>query len=222
MVSVLRPGAGWAVDPPPRAAHGDAVFHDSNRYVAACELLDLVHREDPRPGPAAELSWAMHYHQRLVAQLMALAPDAPEHACLAARGRLMRGWYRRRRDFPTGPHGHRQWRDDAARFHSGEAIGVLIGVGYRRDELLPVVALIEGRADPADPGAGAFYDAVGLTFFRLQLPAFARRHGLDDTADAAGDHWRRMSAPARETVLAASSAWPEELRAVLDSARAAS
>jgi hypothetical protein len=157
--------------------------------------MDAANAEDPRsvlvdgqPQPR-ELVFARNVYE----WVRRLTPDASEELLLAARGHTLRRWAIPRDQYPQTTIGYHAWREALAQFHSQEAVAILQSLGYPRDKIERVRALITREKWPEDAEARVLEDADCLAFLEQKLAAYVDEWGEAKTIRILKRTMRKMT-----------------------------
>ena len=162
-----------------------------SRFERAIERIDEVNRADPRSAMFGGVSWPVEslHSERMTVWLDRLEPDAGEAQRLAARAHHLRRWERPRSNFPDGRAGYLRWRAAARAGHADEVAAILRDVGYDRDLIVAVEAIVRKEG----PGASTHEDALCLVFLELQAADFLATRELADAQRIASRTVAKMS-----------------------------
>lgn len=157
--------------------------------------IDAANAHDPnpiqvdgRPEPAE-----LVYGRRMSAALERLAPEAPVHLQIAARGQHIERWRTPRKSYPEGRAGYLTWRNDLKAFHAGRLAEIMAGAGYAPDDVVRVGALVRKERLKRDPDAQMLEDVVCVVFLEHYIADFMKKTEPDKLADILAKTWRKMS-----------------------------
>jgi hypothetical protein len=192
----------------------------SERFDATVATLRRSHDDDPRTIEVDGLvrSRSAVYHERLVATVLELDPQASEPLRLAAWAQHVRRWELPRASYPAGREGYRKWRSAAARMHADVAAEAMRRAGWDEDAIDRVRAIVTKTRLRSDPEVQLLEDAVCLVFLADELEAFAREHDRDQVVEILKKTWDKMSPRGHAVALARASALPEAVRELVRSA----
>jgi hypothetical protein len=165
------------------------------RFRAAVAAIDAANAGDPH---TVEVRGEVRPKEQAHAELMtewveALDPAADEAQRLAARAHHLRRWSLPRSSYPEGRAGYLRWRTALRRQHSAEVAEILAGVGYEREIVDRVQAIVEKRGLGTDPAVQVHEDALCLVFLETQLAETVDRLGADKVEDVVRKTAAKMS-----------------------------
>ena len=189
---------------------------DQKRFAATLAAFDVANAEDPNldEGQPKELLYA----QRMSAMLARFAPNASEVARLAVRAQHIQRWKTPRSDYPMDRAGYLQWRSGLYAFHAETAGRLLQEAGYDAETIERVKAAVGKRGIKSNAETQLLEDVTDLVFLEHYLAGFFARHPDYDEAkwiDIIRKTWQKMSAAAREFVLAGKVSLPETARPLI-------
>lgn len=183
---------------------------DKQRFDAALAAFDAANAEDPNrdEGQPKELLYA----RRMSAMLARFAPDASESVRLAVRAQHIQRWKTPRASYPMDRQGYLQWRTGLYKFHAETAGRILRETGYDTETIERVEAAIGKKALKLNADMQLLEDVTDLVFLEHYLAGFAAQHPDYDEAkwiEIIRKTWQKMSAEAREFVLAGKVSLPD-------------
>lgn len=192
----------------------------NDRYQKAVDAFFAAHAEDPRRVEidGREAPWSVFYHERMLAWLGTLAPDAAEPLKLAAACQHIRRWTRPREEYPKGKLGYKKWRRDLAEFHGEQAAALLRQAGYDDAVIQRVRDLLLKRNLGSDPEVQVLEDVVCLVFLENEFATFAARHDEEKIATILRKTWTKMSDRGQEEALLLASRLPAQLQLLMQRA----
>lgn len=174
-----------------------------------------AHAEDPRPSPASDTPYAVHYHARLEHWVRHFMPEASEALWLAAWTQHIERWRCPRSDYPDGRDGYKAWRRAQTDFHVARARALFAPLGFSEALLDRMAAHHRKLFLRRDPEAQALQDAVTMVFIEDDLTRLLDAYPSEKMAGILEKTWRKLS-PAG---VAAAKTWvqaaPESVRAKL-------
>lgn len=193
---------------------------DGSRFARAVDAIDAANSDDPntivvdgvtRPKELAHAELMTEWVRRL-------DQDATEAQLLAARAHHLRRWSLPRTSYPEGRAGYLRWRTALRKQHATEVAALLERVGYDRDTVERVRAIVNkdglGRSGTAaDSAVQTHEDALCLVFLQTQLDDTARSLGDDKVVDVIAKTVAKMSP--RAVALAAELPLAAPARALL-------
>lgn len=185
---------------------------DLKRFDATIARFDAANAEDPNldEGQPKELLYA----QRMSAMLDRFAPDAAEAVRLAVRAQHIQRWKTPRASYPMDRQGYLQWRTGLYKFHAETAGRIMRETGYDAETIERVQAAVGKKGIKVNAETQLLEDVTDLVFLEHYLAGFAARHPDYDEAkwiEIIRKTWQKMSAEAREFVLAGKVSLPEAL-----------
>ncbi len=185
---------------------------DQKRFDATIARFDAANAEDPNldEGQPKELLYA----RRMSAMLARFAPDASEAVRLAVRAQHIQRWKTPRSSYPMDRQGYLQWRTGLYKFHAETAGRILQETGYDAATIERVQAAVGKKGLKVNAETQLLEDVTDLVFLEHYLAGFAAQHADYDEAkwvDIIRKTWQKMSAGAREFVLAGKVSLPEAL-----------
>jgi Domain of unknown function (DUF4202) len=185
---------------------------DLKRFDATIACFDAANAEDPNrdEGQPKELLYA----QRMSAMLARFAPEAPESVQLAVRAQHIQRWKTPRASYPMDRQGYLQWRTGLYKFHAETAGRIMRETGYDAETIERVQAAVGKKGIKVNAETQLLEDVTDLVFLEHYLAGFAARHPDYDEAkwiEIIRKTWQKMSADAREFVLAGKVSLPEAL-----------
>lgn len=185
---------------------------DPKRFEAAIAAFDAANAEDPNrdEGRPKELLYA----QRMSAMLDRFAPDASEAVRLAVRAQHIQRWKTPRASYPMDRQGYLQWRTGLYKFHAETAGRILQEAGYDAGTIERVQAAVGKKGLKVNAETQLLEDVTDLVFLEHYLAGFAAQHPDYDEAkwiEIIRKTWQKMSAEARNFVLAGKVSLPEAL-----------
>ncbi len=189
---------------------------DRQRFAAAFAAIDAANAADPNleDGQPKELLYA----QRMSAMLDRFAPDAAEAVQLAVRAQHIERWKTPRASYPMDRQGYLQWRSGLYKFHAETAGRLLAAHGYDAATVTRVENAVGKRGIKSNAEAQLLEDVSSLVFLEHSLAGFIAQHPDYDEAkwlDILRKTWRKMSAAAREFVLAGKVSLPDTARPLI-------
>jgi hypothetical protein len=183
---------------------------DLKRFDATIAAFDAANAEDPNldEGRPKELLYA----QRMSAMLDRFAPDAAEAVRLAVRAQHIQRWKTPRASYPMDRQGYLQWRTGLYKFHAETAGRIMRETGYDAETIERVQAAVGKKGIKVNAETQLLEDVTDLVFLEHYLAGFAARHPDYDEAkwiEIIRKTWQKMSADAREFVLAGKVSLPE-------------
>ena len=185
---------------------------DRKRFEATLAAFDAANAEDPNldQGRPKELLYA----QRMSEMLARFAPDASEAVQLAVRAQHIQRWKTPRASYPADRQGYLQWRTGLYKFHAETAGRIMRETGYDAETIERVQAAVGKKGIKVNAETQLLEDVTDLVFLEHYLAGFAARHPDYDEAkwiEIIRKTWQKMSADAREFVLAGKASLPEAL-----------
>ena len=185
---------------------------DLKRFDATIARFDAANAEDPNldEGRPKELLYA----QRMSAMLDRFAPEAAEAVRLAVRAQHIQRWKTPRASYPMDRQGYLQWRTGLYKFHAETAGRIMRETGYDAETIERVQAAVGKKGIKVNAETQLLEDVTDLVFLEHYLAGFAARHPEYDEAkwiEIIRKTWQKMSADAREFVLAGKASLPEAL-----------
>jgi len=185
---------------------------DQKRFDATIARFDAANAEDPNrdEGRPKELLYA----QRMSAMLDRFAPDASEAVRLAVRAQHIQRWKTPRASYPMDRQGYLQWRTGLYKFHAETAGRILQEAGYDAGTIERVQAAVGKKGLKVNAETQLLEDVTDLVFLEHYLAGFAAQHPDYDEAkwiEIIRKTWQKMSAEARNFVLAGKVSLPEAL-----------
>lgn len=185
---------------------------DPKRFDAAIAAFDAANAEDPNrdEGRPKELLYA----QRMSAMLDRFAPDASEAVRLAVRAQHIQRWKTPRASYPMDRQGYLQWRTGLYKFHAETAGRIMRETGYDAETIERVQAAVGKKGLKVNAETQLLEDVTDLVFLEHYLAGFAAQHPDYDEAkwiEIIRKTWQKMSAEARNFVLAGKVSLPEAL-----------
>ena len=192
------------------------MIENRQRFDAAIAAFDAANAEDPNrdEGQPKELLYA----QRMSAMLARFAPEASEVARLAVRAQHIQRWKTPRSRYPMDRQGYLQWRTGLYKFHAETAGRIMREAGYDEATIERVQAAVGKKALKVNPDTQLLEDVTDLVFLEHYLAGFAARHPDYDEAkwiEIIRKTWQKMSASAREFVLAGKVSLPETAKPLI-------
>jgi hypothetical protein len=170
-----------------------------DRFVAAVAAIDAANADDPNvlvvdgaPRPKEQA-----HAEMMTAWLERLDPDADEAQRLAARAHHLRRWSLPRDAYPDGRQGYLKWRTALKRRHADEVADLLAGVGYDRETIERVQAIVSKRGLGRDAAVQTHEDALCLVFLETQYDELIERLGDDKAVDVVRKTLAKMSPDGR-------------------------
>jgi len=178
----------------------------ASRLGQALAAIDAANAEDPHTiDVRGDLRPKELAHAELMTEwLVQLDPKADEAQQLAARAHHLRRWTLPRASYPDGRAGYLRWRTTLRKQHATEVAGLLEAVGYGKDTIARVQAIIRKEALATDPQVQTHEDALCLVFLETQLAALADDLGDEKMLDVI----RKTAAKMSPAALAQVSALP--------------
>ncbi len=172
-------------------------------FETALERIDAANADDPTRVvfQGREYPKELLYARRMTDWLARLAPDAPEHLRLAARGQHIRRWQIPRDSYPGDRGGYLRWRSSLYAFHAEHAGRILAELGYDETTVARVQALLQKKDLASDPEMQILEDVACLVFLESYFSDFAARHDAAKLQTIIRRTWRKMSPRARATAL---------------------
>lgn len=173
------------------------------RLETAYAGIDAANSKDPntlRVGnerSPAELV----YGQRMSAVLESLYPDASEALKVAARAQHIRRWEIPRATYPMDRPGYLRWRSDLKDKHAEWTAEILVGCGYREDEITRIASLIRKERLKEDADAQALEDTAAIVFLIYYALDFAPKHTPEKVRSILAKTFAKMSAYGRKQAL---------------------
>jgi hypothetical protein len=165
------------------------------RLTAAMTAIDAANARDPnlieidgRQEPSE-----LVYGRRMSATLSRMAPDAPAHLQIAARGQHIERWRTPRKSYPEGRAGYLKWRNDLKEFHAARLGEIMTAAGYGAEDAARVGALVRKEKLKRDPEAQLLEDVVCVVFLEHYIDGFMAKTEPDKLADILAKTWRKMS-----------------------------
>jgi hypothetical protein len=185
---------------------------DQKRFDATIARFDAANAEDPNrdEGQPKELLYA----QRMSAMLDRFAPDASEVVRLAVRAQHIQRWKTPRASYPMDRQGYLQWRTGLYKFHAETAGRIMRENGYDDGTIERVQAAVGKKGLKVNAETQLLEDVTDLVFLEHYLAGFAAQHPDYDEAkwiEIIRKTWQKMSAEARNFVLAGKVSLPEAL-----------
>lgn len=186
------------------------------RFREALSRFDAANAEDPNldEGQPKELLYA----QRMSAMLARFAPDAPESVQLAVRAQHIQRWETPRSSYPMDRQGYLQWRTGLYKFHAETAGRILQECGYDAATIERVQAAVGKKGLKVNAETQLLEDVTDLVFLEHYLTGFVAQHPDYDEAkwiEIIRKTWQKMSAEAREFVLAGKVSLPETAKPLI-------
>ncbi len=184
------------------------------RVGRAMEAFFAAHAEDPRlvEREGREVTWSVFYHERMLAWLDRVAPEAGDSLRLAAGSQHIRRWRKPREEYPEGKLGYKQWRRDLGVFHGEEAGAILERAGFEAAAVERVKDLLAKKGLGEDPDTQALEDVACLVFLENQLAEFAGKHAEEKVVSIIRKTWAKMSERGRAEALVLAKELPAGLR----------
>jgi hypothetical protein len=163
-----------------------------NQVIAA---IDAANARDPnRVEAAGRLSPAeLVYSQRMSETLARMAPDAPEHLRIAARGQHIERWTSPRNGYPSGRVGYLGWRKDLRDYHARRVGEIMAEAGYGADDIARVGALVRKERMRSDPDAQMLEDVVCIVFLEHYIGDFIEKTDQAKLGPILIKTWNKMS-----------------------------
>jgi len=185
---------------------------DRKRFDATIAAFDAANAGDPNldAGQPKELLYA----QRMSAMLARFAPEAPESVQLAVRAQHIQRWKTPRSSYPMDRAGYLQWRTGLYKFHAETAGRILREADYDAETIERVQAAVGKKGLKVNAETQLLEDVTDLVFLEHYISGFAAQHPDYDEAKWIGiirKTWQKMSAEARDFVLAGKVSLPEAL-----------
>lgn len=176
----------------------------SERFRLALEAFDRANAADPTLEcvEGRDVPKELIYGQRMSAWLGRLCPQASEALRLAARCQHIERWVRPRTTYPEGRIGYLTWRRDLKRYHAERAGEILSDLGYPKNLVARVQALVRKERLKQDDEAQVLEDVACVVFLAHYLADFADKHRSDKLAEILRKTWSKMSPRARRAALA--------------------
>jgi hypothetical protein len=189
---------------------------DRKRFEATLAAFDAANAEDPNldQGRPKELLYA----QRMSEMLARFAPDASEAVRLAVRAQHIQRWKTPRASYPADRQGYLQWRTGLYKFHAETAGRILGEVGYDAETIERVQAAVGKKGLKVNAETQLLEDVTDLVFLEHYIADFAARHPDYDEAkwlEIIRKTWQKMSAEARDFVLAGKVGLPETAKPLI-------
>jgi hypothetical protein len=148
-----------------------------DRLARALAAIDARNGDDPNTlevrGETRPKELA---HAELMSEWIARLVDEPSEALqLAARAHHIRRWAIPRSDFASGREGYHRWRKAMHAMHADEVASLLTPLGYARDTIERVQAIVQKKNLRRDEEVQAFEDALCLVFVETQLGELAAK-----------------------------------------------
>ena len=176
---------------------------NSALYNEAISKIDAANSEDPNLESFEGRTFPKEflYSNRMTRWLDKLDPNASEVIRLAVRGQHIRRWKIPRNQFPTGREGYLKWRESLKDFHANETGNILKEIGYTKEFIDRVRALIKKKKIKSNPEAQLLEDVACLVFLESYLPEFSKKHEEGKIVHILKRTWNKMSASGRKAVL---------------------
>jgi len=152
---------------------------DGKRLTDVIAAIDAANTLDPnkievdgRSQPAE-----LVYGRRMSETLARMAPHAPEHLRIAARGQHIERWTSPRASYPAGRVGYLKWRKDLQGFHARRIGDIMMAAGY---------------------DAGDVEDVACVVFLEHYLGDFLAKTDEDKLAGILAKTWNKMSPLGRD------------------------
>ena len=165
------------------------------RLVAVMVAIDAANACDPttiavdgRQEPSE-----LVFGRRMSETLDRLAPDASQHARIAARGFHVERWTIPRKSFPEGRAGYLNWRNTLKAFHANRIAGIMTVAGYDAGDIARVGALVRKERLKRDAEAQLLEDVACVVFLQHYLEDFRLKTDEDKLAEILAKTWRKMS-----------------------------
>ena len=189
---------------------------DRKRFEATLAAFDAANAEDPNldQGRPKELLYA----QRMSEMLARFAPDASEAVQLAVRAQHIQRWKTPRASYPADRQGYLQWRTGLYKFHAETAGRIMAETGYDAATIERVQAAVGKKGLKANAETQLLEDVTDLVFLEHYIADFAARHPDYDEAkwlEIIRKTWQKMSAEARDFVLAGKVGLPETAKPLI-------
>ena len=165
------------------------------RFDQAIREFDAAHGQDPKiiVVDGRQVSWSLHYHERLAHWVKQLEKTPSEALLLAAHCQHIRRWTIPRSNYPMNRNGYRQWRKTLAGFHAEEAAKILKAVGYQEETIQRLKELLLKLRLKLDPEVQLFEDAICLVFLEIEFSDFAEKHDQEKLISILQKTWKKMS-----------------------------
>lgn len=179
------------------------MINDIQRLNHAMELIDQENRRDPREDEwnGKRYPKELLYSLRMTNWLHKFAPEASEALQLAARAQHIGRWQVPREEFPMDRAGYLRWRNQLKQLHAGLTAKIMEEVGYHRDMIDEVTALIEKKNLKQNQDTQTLEDVVCLVFLQYYLPDFSRKKSAEKMIEILRKTWRKMSPAAQQEAL---------------------
>lgn len=187
-----------------------------DRFSRAIALFDAANAEDPNldEGQPKELLYA----QRMSAMLARFTPEASEVVRLAVRAQHIQRWKTPRSRYPMDRQGYLQWRTGLYKFHAETAGRILQECGYDEATIARVQTAVGKKGLKVNAETQLLEDVTDLVFLEHYLAGFVAQHPDYDEAkwiEIIRKTWQKMSAAAREFVLAGKVSLPETAKPLI-------
>jgi hypothetical protein len=178
-------------------------FMSNTRLQKTLELIDDIHRQDPRCELTAhdDIPSELLYAERMTEWLLKLEPNASEALQLAVRGQHLRRWQLARDSYPMDRVGYLRWRTDLKNLHAKELGLLMSDQGYDDETIAAAQGLVKKDRLKQNPEAQLLEDAACLVFLEHELVDFAAKHPTDKVLDILRKTWPKMSPRAQAIAL---------------------
>ena len=176
---------------------------DPTRFQAALDKIDAINENDPRRDTLddAEYGYERVYAEHLTRWLFRLEREPSEPLQLAIRGLHIERWTVPRAEYPMTRDGYHEWKNRLREYHAERARQILGEIGYDRETIDRVAALIDRSTFPDDLEAQIVEDAVSLLLLEFQFAEFAEKTERSKLMRVIRRVWRNMTAKAQEIAL---------------------
>jgi hypothetical protein len=165
------------------------------RLAEVLAAIDAANAQDPhaievdgRREPAE-----LVYGRRMSETLARLAPQAPEHLAIAARGQHIERWTSPRKSYPDGRVGYLKWRRDLQEFHASRLAESMAAAGYGEGDIARVGALIRKERLKSDADVQMLEDVACLVFLAHYLDEFMGKTDQGKLPGILAKTWNKMS-----------------------------
>ncbi|MDE2600543.1 MAG: DUF4202 domain-containing protein [Rhodocyclaceae bacterium] len=194
----------------------DSTPFQQDRFDKALSLFDAANAADPNLEDAGGQlrPKELLYAERMSEMLGRFCPAADEAVRLAVRAQHIRRWTVPRNSYPMTPEGYKQWRSGLYKYHAETAGALMREAGYDDETVARVERIVAKKGIKLNDDTQLLEDIASLVFVEHYLSAFAARHPEYDEPkwrDIIRKTWQKMSAGARDFVLAGGIALPADL-----------
>jgi uncharacterized protein DUF4202 len=165
------------------------------KLATVLAAIDAANVRDPNlveVGGRREAAELVYGH-RMSETLARMAPDAPEHLQIAARGQHIERWTIPRKTFPEGRAGYLRWRNELKAFHARRLGEIMTAAGYGADDIGRVGALVRKERLKHDAETQMLEDVVCVVFLEHYVGDFMAKTDETKLAGILAKTWAKMS-----------------------------